>query len=99
MNSKTGSDVIIGWNIKGTQFKIEKNKNAGKFRLAGSWTGESEEDMKDYRHTEFCKADRTTWKLTLQGINTTPKEPRTVRGLSRRRLFRPFGNSSVRRNE
>ena len=29
------------------------------------------------RHTEFCKADRTTLKLTLQDINMTPKEPKT----------------------
>ena len=41
------------------------------------------------RHTEFCKADRTTWKLTLQDINTTPKEPKTELGRSRRQLFRP----------
>ena len=32
------------------------------------------------RHTEFCKADRTTWKLTSQDINTTPKELETERG-------------------
>ena len=50
-------------------------------------------------HTEFCKADRTTWKLTLQVINTTPKEPKTERGRSRRQLFRHFCCSSVRRNE
>ena len=29
------------------------------------------------RHTEFCKADRTTLKSTLQDINMTPKEPKT----------------------
>ena len=29
------------------------------------------------RHTEFCKANRTTRKLTMQDINTTPKEPKT----------------------
>ena len=51
------------------------------------------------RHTEFCKADRTTWKLTLQDINTTPKELKTERGRSRRQLFRPFKGLSVRRNE
>ena len=51
------------------------------------------------RHTEFCKADRTTWKLTLQDINTTPKELKTERGRSRKQLFRPFKGSSVRRNE
>jgi len=51
------------------------------------------------RHTEFCKADCTTWKLTLQDINTTPKEPKTERGRSRRQLFRAFWGSSVRRNE
>ena len=28
------------------------------------------------RHTEFCKADRTTLKLTLQDINMTPKNPK-----------------------
>ena len=32
------------------------------------------------RHIEFCKADHTTWKLTLQDINTAPKEPKTERG-------------------
>ena len=41
------------------------------------------------RHTEFCKADRTTWKLTLQDINTTLKEPKTELVRSRRQLFRP----------
>ena len=42
------------------------------------------------RHTEFCKADRTTWKLTLQDINTTPKGPKTERGRNHRQRFRPF---------
>ena len=28
---------------------------------------------------EYCNADRTTWKLTLQDINTTPKELKTER--------------------
>ena len=37
------------------------------------------------------------WKLTLQDINTTPKEPKTERGRSRRQLFRPFRGSSVER--
>ena len=32
--------------------------------------------------TEFCKADHTTWQLTLQDINTTPKEPKTEQGRS-----------------
>ena len=50
------------------------------------------------RHTEFCKADRTTWKLTLQDINTTPKEPKKERGRSRRQLFRPFWGSSRKVN-
>ena len=36
--------------------------------------------------TKFCKAARTTWKLTFQDINTTPKEPKTERGRSRRQL-------------
>ena len=31
------------------------------------------------RHIGLCKADRTTWKLTLQDNNTTPKEPKTER--------------------
>ena len=49
------------------------------------------------KHTEICKADRTMWKLTLQGINTTPKEPKAERGRSRRQLFLPFRGSSVER--
>ena len=47
---------------------------------------------------ENCNADRTTWKLTLQDINTTPKELKTERDFSHRQLFRPFGGSSVWRN-
>ena len=39
-------------------------------------------------------ADRTTWKLTQQDINTT----HTERDCSRRKLFRHFCGSSVRRN-
>ena len=49
-------------------------------------------------YTEFCKADRSTLKLTLQDINTTPKEPKTERGRSRRQLFRPFWGSSRKVN-
>ena len=48
----------------------------------GGWT--------QARHIGLCKADRTTWKLTLQDNNTTPKEPKTERGRhgrSRRQLF------------
>ena len=37
---------------------------------------------------EYCNADRTTWKLTLQDINTTPKELKTERDCSHRQLFR-----------
>ena len=51
------------------------------------------------RHTEFCKAARATWILTLQGINMTPKEQKTERGRSRRRLFRHFCGSSIRLNK
>ena len=39
------------------QLLVEISKE--QLKVAVSWTGESEEDMKDYRHTEFCKADRT----------------------------------------
>ena len=51
------------------------------------------------RDSKDCKADGTTWKLTLQDINTTPKEPKTERGRRRRQLFRHFCGSLVRRNE
>ena len=37
------------------------------------------------RHIKFCNVDRTEWKLTLQDINTTPKELKGDR--SHRRLF------------
>ena len=30
---------------------------------------------------EYCNADRTTGKLTLQDINTTPKELKTESGI------------------
>ena len=39
------------------------------------------------RHIEFYKADRTKWKLTLQDIDTTPKELKTERDCSHRQLF------------
>ena len=47
------------------------------------------------RHIKFCKqntanADSTTWKLTLQDINTTLKELKTERDCSHRQLFRPL---------
>ena len=47
---------------------------------------------------EYCNADRTTWKLTLQDINTTLKELKTERDCSHRQLFRPLWGSSVWRN-
>ena len=60
------------------------------------------EQQKDCRHiilkAEYCNADRTTWKLTLQDINTTPKELTTERDCSHRQLFRPLWGSSVWRN-
>ena len=40
------------------------------------------------RHIGFCNADRITWKLTLQDMNTTPRESKTERGCSCRQLFR-----------
>ena len=40
----------------------------------------------------------STWKLTLQDINTTPKELKTERDCSHRQLFRPVWGSSVWRN-
>ena len=43
-------------------------------------------------------ADRTRCKLTLQDINTTPKELKTERDCSHRQLFRPLWGSSVWRN-
>ena len=62
------------WCIKLT-FKLQRttNKYAAKRRIY------KRPDQQKYtlsRHTEFCKADRTTWKLTLQDINTTLKEPK-----------------------
>ena len=43
----------------------------------------------------YCNADRTTWKLTLQDINTTPKELKTERDCSHRQLFHSLWGSSV----
>ena len=47
-----------------------------KNRLVSSWQTTK---PKEVRHIEICKADRTTWKLTLHDINTTPVEPKTER--------------------
>ena len=55
-------------------------------------------ELVDYISTEYCNADRTTWKLTLQDINTTPKELKTERDCSHRQLFRLLWGSSVWRN-
>ena len=48
-------------------------------------------------YTEYW-IDHTTWKLTLQDINATPKEPKTERRRSRRQLFHSLWGT-VRRNE
>ena len=40
---------------------------------------------------EYCNADRTTWKLTLQDINTTPKELKTERDVAIDSCFGLFG--------
>ena len=45
-----------------------------------------------------CNADRTTWKLTLQDINMTPKEPKTEQDHTHRQLFHYYCSSSVWRN-
>ena len=47
-----------------------------KNRLVSSWQTTK---PKEVRHIEISKADRTTWKLTLHDINTTPIEPKTER--------------------
>ena len=47
---------------------------------------------------DYYNADRTTWKLTLHDINTTPKELKTERDCSHSQLFRPRWGSSVWRN-
>ena len=39
------------------------------------------------RQIEFCKADCTRWKLTLQDIKMTPIEPKTDWGWSRRQCY------------
>ena len=40
---------------------------------------------------EYCNADHTTWKLTLQDINTTPKELKTERDVAIDSCFGLFG--------
>ena len=57
------------------------------FRSLESYTGYSsfhidhnaprliKKNWQNHRHNEICKADRMTWKLSLQDVNTTPKEP------------------------
>ena len=39
---------------------------------------------------EYCTTDRTTWKLTLQDINTTPKELKAERECGHRQQFRYY---------
>ena len=66
---------------KGPQTNIPKNVGSIK-----TWTAKITN-----RHlvlqAEYCNADRTTWTLTLQDINTTPKELKTERDCSHRQLF------------
>ena len=56
------------------------------------------------RHIKFCKQNTAMLivlrenKLTLQDINTTPKELKTERDCSHRQLFRPLWSSSAWRN-
>ena len=50
------------------------------------------------RMNHCINADRTTWKLTLQDINTTPKEPKTEQDHTHRQLFRYYCSSSVWHN-
>ena len=54
------------------------------------------------RHIKFCKQNTAMLivlrEITLQDINTTPKELKTERDCSHRQLFRPFWGSSVWRN-
>ena len=78
----------LRWSNKLT-FKLQRtgNKFAAKRRIY------RRSDRQKYtlsRHTEFCKAGCTTWTLTLQDINMTPKEPKTERGRSHRQLFCHF---------
>ena len=55
-------------------------------------------NSKKWDDNGHSNADRTTRKLTLQDINTTPKELKTERDCSHTELFRPLWGSSVWRN-
>ena len=52
-------------------------------------------DRSSWLIAEYCNADRTTWKLNLQDINTTPKELKTERDCSHRQLFRGYFSSEL----
>lgn len=73
--------LVKNWhlNCKGVQTNMPQN--------VGSIEDPISKNIRS-RHLEFCKAGRATWKLTLQDISTTPKEPKTLRGWGRRQLFR-----------
>ena len=82
---------------------VNRDVILGRCRVdVGSMWGWCEVDQRSRRgrcgEAEYCNADCTTWKLTLQDINTTSKELKTERDCNHRRLFRPFWGSSPWRN-
>ena len=66
----------IDMNCKGPQRRAQANMPQN----VGSKEDPISQNHVQSRHIEFRKADQTTWKLTLQDINTAPKEPKTERG-------------------
>ena len=62
----------------GIKFRLFRNILSRKTLVTPLW-------MKIFLQTEYCNADRTKWKSTLQDINTTSQELK--RDCSHRQLF------------
>ena len=83
-------------NINHKGLQRTANECAEERRMIKTWSAKL--TSRHILQAEYCNANRTTWKLTLQDINTTPKELKTERDCSHGQLFCPFWGSSVWRN-
>ena len=88
------TEIPRGW--RGVQKEVISEGVGGYYRglfpggLSDHEIGELLINNSSVEKEEYCNADRTTWKLTLQDINATPKELKTERDCSHRQLFHPF---------
>ena len=65
--------TLITRDCKGPQANMPENVGSIK-----TWSAKMKSRHIKFSQAEYCNADRTTWKLTLQDINTTPKETKPI---------------------